>query len=397
MSERCIIHVDMDAFYASVEQRDDPSLRGRPVLVGGTGRRGVVAAASYEARQFGVRSAMPMAEARDRCPDAVCVAPRMAAYQAVSRQVFEVFREFTPEVEGLSLDEAYLDVTGSLELFGPPGKVARAIKARIREVTSLTASTGIGPNKLVAKIASERNKPDGLCEVPRDAVQATLDPLPVRAIGGIGPRTGERLAGAGIHTIGELRQAPDGVLDRVFGRYAARMRERASGIDHRPVISERADVSMSAEETFDSDIRDSGRLRRKLGQLSERVAARLRQKNLQANVVVVKIRTADFQTRTRQRQAQPPVTDADRIAGLGAEILDEWLADHPAAALRLLGLGVSGLTEATQLRLFDEPGLTRSPVDHALDEVQERFGNASLVRGRRLKGSLPDDDGAGSP
>jgi DNA polymerase-4 len=208
---RKILHVDMDAFYASVEQRDRPELRGKPVVVGGD-VRGVVAAASYEARKFGIRSAMPMREAERRCPDLVRIPVRMAHYQAVSDEVFAVFHQFTPLVEGLSLDEAFLDVTGSVSLFGSAESIARTIKARIRERTGLTASVGVAPNKLVAKIASDLDKPDGLVVVPAGNLQSILNPLPVRVIPGIGPRTGNRLERAGIRTIAELRAAPDSVL-----------------------------------------------------------------------------------------------------------------------------------------------------------------------------------------
>ena len=267
--ERRILHVDMDAFYASVEQHDDLSLAGRPVLVGGTGGRGVVAAASYEARRFGCRSAMPMAEAIRRCPEAVCVRPRMERYKEVSARVFEVLESHTPLVEGLSLDEAYLDVSAGVSNPKAVEALARTLKAEIRGRTGLTASVGAGPNKLVAKIASDLGKPDGLVVLFADAVIRALDPLPARAIGGIGPRSAERLEALGITTIGDLRAAPGKVLRQVFGRYAEHMRARASGLDDRPVVPEREDVSVSAEETFDTDLGDRAGMAAHVSQLAD--------------------------------------------------------------------------------------------------------------------------------
>jgi DNA polymerase IV len=247
---RAVLHVDMDAFYASVEQHDDPSLAGKPVVVGWDGGRGVVAAASYEVRRFGVRSAMPMRTARRLCPEAICVRPRMQRYQEVSGVVFGVFREVTPLVQGLSLDEAFLDVTASQELFGGAVDIARRLKQRIRALTGLTASVGVAPNKLVAKIASDLMKPDGLTVVPAERVREVLDPLSVRRLPGLGRKTGAKVEAAGLHTLGELRSAPDAVLWPLFGRYSAWMRERASGIDERPVLPEVEEKSLSAEDTF---------------------------------------------------------------------------------------------------------------------------------------------------
>ncbi|HKZ72646.1 MAG TPA: DNA polymerase IV, partial [Steroidobacteraceae bacterium] len=247
---RAILHVDMDAFYASVEQRDDPSLKGRPLIVGGTTGRGVVAAASYEVRKFGVRSAMPVRRALELCPHAVCVRPRMQRYAQVSRQVFAVFHELTPLVQGLSLDEAFLDVTASEALKGDAVSIARAIKQRIFTTTALTASVGVAPNKLVAKIASDLDKPDGLTIVTPDRIHAVLDPLSVRRLPGLGRKTGEKVERAGIETLGELRRAPDAVLWPIFGRYTQRVRDRAAGIDDRPVHADWEEKSISAEDTF---------------------------------------------------------------------------------------------------------------------------------------------------
>ena len=375
----------MDAFYASVEQRDNPALRGKPLVVGGGGNRGVVAAASYESRRFGVRSAMPMREARRLCPGLQRVAPRMKHYQSVSRQVFAVFREFTPLVEGLSLDEAFLDVTASLSLFGDEVQIARAIKDGILKTTELTASVGVAPNKLVAKIASDLDKPDGLVVVPGHEVTETLDPLGVRVIPGIGSATLARLNAEGIETIRDLRLAPAPILERVFGRFAARMRDRASGLDDRPVVSSRAEKSISAEQTFDIDIGDRHAMDTKLLELAERTTSRLRAKSLACGTVQVKIRQADFRTFTRQRRLSPPSNGTDQVYAAARALLGRWLAEHPGAKLRLLGVGATDLAPAVQGDLFGGPAdEQKTVVDQAVDEIRERFGGTAVGRARSL-------------
>lgn len=383
LTARAILHVDMDAFYASIEQHDDPELVGKPVLVGGTGSRGVVAAASYEARTFRVHSAMPMREALRRCPDAVCVRPRFGRYREASKTIFAIFREFTPLVEGLSLDEAFLDVSRSQDLFGGLEATARSIKARIRESTGLAASVGGGPNKLVAKIASDFGKPDGLHLVGASEVNEFLDPLPASRISGIGPKTAKRLETVGIHLCRDLRSAPDGVLESIFGRYGELMRRRASGIDHRPVTPVSEVKSISAEETFDQDLADPSLMQSELLRLTDRTAARLRSRGLIAGRVAVKIRRADFSTFTRQRQLAPAADDARTIYGLASFLLAEWLAANPGARVRLLGVGVSELTETRQLGLAlgDRES---SVLDHTVDEIRERFGDTSLRPARTL-------------
>ncbi len=379
--ERCIAHVDMDAFYASVEQRDRPELRGLPVLVGGSGTRGVVAAASYEARKFGVHSAMSSGEARRRCPDAVFIRPRMSRYKELSKRIFGVFGEFTPQIEGLSLDEAYLDLSASLRMFPSVPALGARIKERIKEETGLTASVGIGPNKLVAKIASDMEKPDGLCILFGESIGQALDPLPARSIGGIGPRTAQRLARHGIITVRELRLAADRVLVDVFGRFADRMRDKAMGVDPRPVCADVADQSISAEETFDKDLDDRVALHRHLGRLSQHVADRVRARGLQGAVVTVKIRKSDFETCSRQRRISPPTADAGTIARVATELLDQWLDRNSGARLRLLGVGLARLSAASQLSLF---ATADSQVDGTLDSIRERFGEAAVLRGRAL-------------
>ena len=382
---RWILHVDMDAFYASVEQRDDPSIRGRPVIVGGTGSRGVVAAASYEVRKFGVRSAMPMREALRRCPDAVCVRPRISHYQAVSRQIFEIFRGYTPLVQGLSLDEAFLDVSASIAAFGAAESIARAIKQQVRERTSLTCSVGVAPNKLVAKIASDLRKPDGLVVVRPDEVGALLDPLPLRRLFGLGPKTAPRVEALGIRTLGELRGAKTDRLRPVFGRYAERLQQRAAGIDDRAVIPDLEEVQISTEETFDEDIADHARLRAELHRLADRSGQRLRDRRLMASCVTVKIRRGDFTTYTRQRHIEPPTQQTRVIARVAVELLESWLATQPDAALRLLGVGVSQLAPAVQLDLFTVAESARNQdLDRAMDRIRDRFGRQALRRASSL-------------
>ena len=377
---RTILHVDMDAFYASVEQRDDPSLRGRPVIVGGTGDRGVVAAASYEVRRYGVHSAMPMREALRRCPDAVCVRPRIGHYADVSKQVFAIFHEFTPLVQGLSLDEAFLDLTAGTRAFGDGEHVGREIKRRIRERTELTASVGVAPNKLVAKIASDLRKPDGLVVVRAEEINAVLDPLPIRKLFGLGAKTAPRVEALGIHTLGELRQASPARLRPVFGRFAERVLQRAAGIDTRPVVPDQDEKQVSAEETFDTDIADHARLRAEIVRLADKVAARLRTRGLAASCVTVKIRRKDFTTFTRQRHIEPPTQETRVFTAVATELLDAWLVAQPRAALRLLGVGVSDLAPATQLDLFTASQTARNrELDAAVDRIRERFGKVALA------------------
>jgi len=383
--KRTVLHVDMDAFYTSIEQRDNPELRGKPVVVGGSSNRGVVAAASYEVREFGVRSAMPMAEATRRCPDLIRVAPRMSRYKAVSQQIFEVFREFTPLVEGLSLDEAFLDVTDSRALHGSGQQIASVIKRAIRERTGLTASVGVAENKLVAKIASDLDKPDGLVVVTSDNCQATLDPLPVSVIPGIGRQTLTRLHDINVFRIADLRQAPDRDLEPVFGRYTQRTRDRASGTDNRPVVPDREEKSISAEETFDIDLSDRQDMDRELLALSETTARRLRKSELQAGTVQIKIRQSDFQTFTRQKSLQPPVNNTDQIFQIARDLLSTWLESNPDVRIRLLGVGGSRLSPDEQRDLFaDDVGGAARNIDQAVDEIQDRFGTASVGRARTL-------------
>ncbi len=383
MAARSILHVDMDAFYASVEQRDNPELAGRAVVVGGGSKRGVVAAASYEARRYGIRSAMPMVEALRRCPDLHRVRPRMSHYKSVSAQIFAVFREFTPLVEGLSLDEAFLDVTASVALFGSPENIAAAIKKAIRDQTALTASVGVAENKLVAKIASDLDKPDGLTVVWPSDYRRVLDPLPASVIPGIGRETRNCLEAVGIRTIRDLRRAPDRLLDPIFGRSTQRTRERASGIDDRPVVASREEKSISAEETYDNDLTAPDSMDRELLRLAEKTATRLRKQALAAGTVQVKIRKPDFKTFTRQRSVRPASDSTDQIYAVARELLHTWLAQNPGARIRLLGVGGSKLVRARQRDLFG-PVDAEPAIDRTVDEIRDRFGSAALGRARTL-------------
>ena len=381
---RAVLHVDMDAFYASVEQHDDPRLAGQPLIVGWDGGRGVVAAASYEVRRYGVHSAMPMRTALRLCPQAICVRPRMRRYQEVSRVVFGVFHEVTPLVQGLTLDEAYLDVTASQHQPGGAVEIARGVKRRIAALTGLTASVGVAPNKLVAKIASDLMKPDGLTVVEPERVHAVLDPLSVRRLPGLGRKTGAKVEAAGIATLGELRSAPDAVLWPLFGRYTALIRERASGVDERPVLPEVEEKSLSAEETFEHDIGDPRELRRQLAGLADLAASRLRARGLRTSCIGVKIRRGDFTTFTRQRAVAPPTCEARAVTGVAAELLARWLSGNPGAKLRLLGVVLTELTPGAQLGLFED--MRRAGrLDAALDEARARFGSRALRRGNTIE------------
>jgi len=383
---RAILHVDMDAFYASVEQRDHPELQGKPVIVGGGGNRGVVAAASYEVRVFGVHSAMPTREALRRCPHAIVIPPRIGHYSAVSQQIFAVFHEFTPLVQGLSLDEAFLDVTASQGALGSAESIAREIKRRILARTQLTASVGVAPNKLVAKIASDLRKPDGLVVVRAGEVRDLLDPLPIRKLFGLGPKTAPRVEALGIATLGQLRQAPPARLRPLFGRYTERVQQRAAGIDDRPVIPDEDEKQISTEETFDTDIADRARLHAEITKLADKACSRVRARGLVGGCVTVKIRRGDFTTYTRQRAVEPRTEETRVVARVATELLDAWLATQPRAALRLLGVGVSDLAVAVQADLFAAPESTRNrQLDAAVDEIRTRYGAVALRPASSIK------------
>ena len=381
---RAILHIDMDAFYASVEEQDRPELKGKPLIVGGTSGRGVVAAASYAVRRFGVCSAMPMREALRRCPHAVCVPPRMARYQEVSTRVFAIFHEFTPLVEGLSLDEAFLDVTASERLLGSAEFIGGEIRRRIRQQTGLTASVGIAPNKLLAKIASDLNKPDGMCRIGPDNVREVMDGLPVETLYGIGPRSLPAVHAAGIRSCGDLRTACDEALWQAFGTHGKAMRDRAAGLDDRPVEPNREEKSISAEETYAVDLKGSARLNVELLRLADRAASRLRAHDLTAGRVSVKIRRGDFTTYTRQRALGSPTQDTAVVAAVASALLGRWLATQPNAAVRLLGVGVGDLGTLQQPDLFAAGAAQGTRLDAAIDGIRDRFGRSMLTRASLL-------------
>jgi len=343
MFDPCILHCDMDAFFASVEQRDRPALRGRPVVVGGHARRGVVAAASYEARRYGVRSAMPASRARRLCPDAIFVRPRHDHYREVSARIFEIFRAVSDRVEGLSLDEAFLDL-GSLPI-GEALARARAIKVRVSQQVGLTISVGVGTSKLVAKLASDYDKPDGLTVVSPDQVRAFLDPMPVRRMPGIGPESTARLNDAGIYTVGQLREAPLNWLQPILGQRAAAFRARAAGIDPRPVQAVRVRRSISQESTFDEDLHTFGTLASVIQTQAAACARRLAARDLYARSVHLKLRSAGFSTLTRSTVLGGFTRNERAIAAAALELARRWADFQPHLSVRLVGVGVSGLTQ----------------------------------------------------
>lgn len=341
---RSIIHVDMDAFYASVEQHDHPALRGRPVMVGGIGARGVVAAASYEARQYGVHSAMPSSRARRLCPSGVFVKARFERYREVSQQVFALFSEISDRIEGLSLDEAFIDVT---RLTGAdPARLFETglqLKRKIAAQTGLTASVGLSHNKLLAKIASDYDKPDGLVHIPANEVQRFIDPLPIRKLWGIGPRTASRLHQIGVFTVGQLRQTSRDVLAGLFGNQADSLLARAAGIDHRQVSGRRVRRSISQETTFPVDCRSVDTLLEVINRQSTSIAERLAARNLAARTITIKLRSSGFSTITRSRSIGEHTQSAGRIAAVAGQLLQDWVDWRQGFAVRLIGTGVSSL------------------------------------------------------
>jgi DNA polymerase-4 len=384
-----ILHADMDAFYASVEVRDRPDLAGSPVIVGATGNRGVVLSASYEARAFGVGSAMPVTRARRLCPHAVFIAPRHAVYTAVSREVMAVFRSITPEVEPLALDEAFLDVSGAVRRLGPPAGIAGLIRASILDQQGIACSVGVASCKFVAKLASARCKPDGLLVVPADRVLDFLHPLPVAALWGVGGQTGQILARLGLRTVADIAHLPVGTLQRELGTaVGSHLAALAWGRDERPVTSSVREKSVGAEETFPSDVDDPELIRRELLRLSGRTARALRSAGAMARTVVVKLRLADFTTITRSRTLPEPTDVARKIYATACALYAASGLDS-GARLRLVGVRVTGLVPAssavTQLA-FGERGASWRDAERALDRIAGRFGAdsvrpATLVRG----------------
>lgn len=399
MLVREIVHADMDAFYASIEQRDNPSLRGRPVIVGATTPRGVVAAASYEARKFGIFSAMPGFEAHRLCPDAVFVAGRHKHYAAVSAQLQEIFRSFTPLVEPLALDEAFLDVTGCGHLFGGLESLAQTLQRKVWERTQLRVSVGIAPNKLVAKIACAQGKPRGLIHVEPEEVEAFLAPLPIGKLWGVGPVLEKRLRILGINTLGELSAYKPALLIRLIGARGSELQQLARGQDERPVVANRVAKSYGEENTFERDISSSERILEVLAVQADSVARRLRKAGVRGRTITIKVRPASgarrqysgargaqHLTHTRSKSIAQPVDDSETIIQVARGL---WLALGTKEPIRLLGLSVSGLETAAQsggqqLDLFAEPGASatgkRVPIGAIVDQIEERFGAGAIRR-----------------
>ena len=385
---RAILHVDMDAFYASVEQLDFPELRGRPVLVGYAGPRGVVAAASYESRVFGCRSAQPMAVALRNCPHAVVQPVRFKRYREISEKVFGIMESCTPMVEPLSLDEAFLDVTASQRLLGEPEAIARRIKDAVRSGTGLTASVGVSGNKFLAKLASDLQKPDGLCVIRLEDAAATLAPLAVTRLWGVGPKTAQRLAGIGIKTIGDLRKLPPETLAaRVGEEEAEHYRRLSMGLDDRPVVPDREAKSIGQEQTFGADLEDPQAVRDVLLEQVEQVGRRLRKHRLQARAVVVKIRFGQFQTITRRTTLADATDATSSLWHAARDLFDAW-ANASFRPVRLIGMSATDFaTGAAQLPLFADPHSQKQRrLDAVLDQISGRFGTDAI---RRAKGSPP--------
>ena len=383
MEDRVVLHVDMDAFYASVEQRDFPELRGRPVLVGHDGSRGVVAAASYEAREHGCRSAMPVSVAKRRCPHAVVVPGRMKVYAHESRRIFEIFEDIAPVVQPLSIDEAFLDLTGTRRVLGDPIAVARKIRARIRAEVGLTASVGVAPNKFLAKLASDMDKPDGLTVIRPDNIIETLDPLPIERMWGVGPATATRLRAAGIGTFADARAEAREELEHRFGRLGTALYRLSRGLDERPVHRDGEAKSIGQECTFGVDLADPGAVRDVLARQADSVARRLRRHGLCARNVTVKIRFGDFETVTRSRTL-PAATDLTRdVRDAARRLFDEWVV-RSFQPVRLIGVTAGHLQHgAGQLGLFEPSQDHREKdLDRVVDGIREKFGSDAIRRGK---------------
>jgi nucleotidyltransferase/DNA polymerase involved in DNA repair len=387
-SMRSILHVDMDAFYASIEQLDHPEYKGKPVIVGadpkaGTGR-GVVAACSYEARKFGVHSALPISRAWKLCPEAVYVRPRMKRYVEISHQVMQVFHGYTDLVEPLSIDEAFLDITGSRALLGPPDVIARSIKNEIRQTTGLNASVGLAPNKFLAKIASDLKKPDAFVIVEQDDIEEFLRELPISRLWGVGPKTELRLKEMGFHTIGQIASAPRESLIRSLGSLGEHLYQLSHGNDDRPVIPDWEPKSVGTETTFDEDTGDRQLLLTTILELSDHVAERLRKDEYRARKVTLKLRYSNFSTHTKQRSLEKLIQTGEEIAAIARELFAQFPLNQK---IRLIGVSAGDLHRdgdgPQQLQLFGSSN-EKEKLSRSVDEIKQKFGADSLRRGSQL-------------
>jgi DNA polymerase-4 len=390
-SRRIIAHIDMDAFYASIEVLDNPALKGKPVIVGGDMRRGVVSAASYEARAFGVHSALPLFRARRLCPDGIFLPVRMDRYVEVSGEVMKCLAEFSPLVEQVSVDEAFVELTGTGHLFGDPASAARGMKARIREKTSLTCSVGVSVSKLVAKIASDMNKPDGLTIVPPDDVERFLRVLPVRKVPGIGEKSAEELAKLGIQCVGDIKKYQPAWLEERFGKFGTWLLEAAGGGDDSAVEPCRAPKSVSAEDTLAEDTDDERILKRYMLEQSDRIARRLREEGLCARTVTLKLKHHDFRLITRSETLDEPTQLGETIYHEAVKLLAVY---NLRSKVRLVGVGASNLEPLdspgtpAQMTLFRESRKANEKwekVERAADEIARRFGEGAVKRGSLLE------------
>lgn len=386
-----IIHVDMDAFYASVEQRDNPSLKGRCVMVGGTTNRGVVSAASYEARKFGVHSAMPIFQAKKKCPRGVFLPPRMPRYKAVSQRIMAILKGYSPLVEMVSIDEAYIDISGCSGILGSPRKIALAIKERIRIETRLTCSVGIAPVRFLAKIASDINKPDGLTTIQPERVDAFIDSLLIQKVPGVGKKNTERLNRLGIRFLGDIKHYPKEMLIKHLGKFGYRLMDLSKGIDTTPVTPEPGHKSVSSELTLEKNTMDARFLKQALLDQSERVSRELRKMGVKARVVTLKLKHDDFKQVTRRVTIQSPTQSTETIYKEAVRLLDQY---RLAQKVRLVGVGTSGFVKAgghVQMDMFDTPSFGNNnweKVDKTLDHIGKKFGKGAVRRA-----SLPGGSG----
>lgn len=386
---RVIVHVDLDAFFASVEVLDNPSLAGKPLVVGSLSPRSVVLTASYEARRFGIRSAIPMSHALSRCDHLVVVPPRMARYQQLSRQFFEILSRYSPLVEGLSVDEAFLDFTGSELLLGPPAEAVRRMRADIFRETGLRASAGIAPVKFAAKIGSDQAKPDGQIEITQDRLIAFLDPLPVGRLFGVGPKTEAALRSARIRTIGDLRRADPKDISWAVGSNLSGLQALARGEDDREVVADRERKSIGAEETFDEDIDDIQVIESYLFEQSERVARHLRRSNKVAGGVALKYKLFDFRLVTRQTTLPRPTDDGPTIFAAVRKLLHD---NRPPVPIRLCGVSTHSLGPPPPPDLFSFIDNRQEKVNAALDAVNEKFGKKAVSRAKALPTGRNDEN-----